>query len=326
MSSTGNEGEERLWSKEELRARAKEEDRRNRFKRASSPQRTRGAANQSAAEEEHSEEDLLKEGGKKVEWKRQKGSVEARIVLGPEGEFQLVFSSATERLRPEKGKGARFKGLRRWAVSFQGGSSLDDLRRVLNKPSWGLWDQEKGEPSLAFKAAEQLVSCSIEINRGNLRALLIRRLHEKAKHEGISSVELDEVTENTPCAYPKPELDTLREQLAGANKELARTEEQLHTTRYQLVTAHDAIFLATEALFKGDWKKIEKAFDLLQRDQWPEDIKRLRVHAVDLAGDLQRPPTKIELRKRYDPKERMDPSQFAKLLKRAGLSWLRRAG
>ena len=41
-----------------------------------------------------------------------------------------------------------------------------------------------------------------------------------------------------------------------------------------------------------------------------------------LAATLQRPPTKKELRERYDPDERKDASQFSRLLKPAGLSWL----
>ena len=62
------------------------------------------------------------------------------------------------------------------------------------------------------------------------------------------------------------------------------------------------------------------AFDLLRK--WPQGIEKLKWDAVALAGKLQRPPTKAELRKSYDPDEKMDPAQFSRLLNPAGLSWL----
>ena len=101
--------------------------------------------------------------------------------------------------------------------------------------------------------------------------------------------------------------------------------EQLDRVNEQLIMAQDAISLAVEALSKGLGTKMQKAFDVLRDDsQWPQDIVKLQRYAVDLAADLQRPPTKAELRRRYDPDRRIDPSKFAKLLRHAGLSWMRR--
>ena len=67
------------------------------------------------------------------------------------------------------------------------------------------------------------------------------------------------------------------------------------------------------------------AFNLLQDDsQWPQDIIRLQELAVMLAAKLQRPPTKAEFRKRYNPSDTLKEKDFSLLLKRAGLSWLKK--
>lgn len=65
------------------------------------------------------------------------------------------------------------------------------------------------------------------------------------------------------------------------------------------------------------------AFKLLQDDsQWPQDIKDLQQLAMRLAARLQRPPTKAELRMRYNPT--LKEKDFSLLLKHAGLSWLKK--
>ena len=57
------------------------------------------------------------------------------------------------------------KGLARWTVFLKGTTSRHDLHRELSKSTRGLWvwdkekdDKEKGEPSVAFKAVEQLLA------------------------------------------------------------------------------------------------------------------------------------------------------------------------
>ena len=76
--------------------------------------------------------------------------------------------------------------------------------------------------------------------------------------------------------------------------------------------AQDAIGLVVEALStKGLAVKMQKAFYLLRADsQWLPEVTKLRFLARDLANELQRPPTKAELRKRYDPGSRIDPSSL----------------
>jgi hypothetical protein len=88
--------------------------------------------------------------------------------------------------------------------------------------------------------------------------------------------------------------------------------------------AYDAISLTVERLAQGLGEKLQMAFKLLQSDRWPQDIDKLQEQAIRLAINLQRPPTKAELRKRYDPRDTLYESDFAVLLKHAGLSWLKR--
>ena len=153
--------------------------------------------------------------------------------------------------------------------------------------------------------------------------MLLYRLHEKAKQEAGSPIE-PEPGEGALYIYPKPELETLREQLAVANEQLAEAEEQLNRVSHQRAMAHDAISLTIEALSQELGGKMQMAFELLHSDQWPQDIDKLQEHAMTLAAELQRPPTKAELRKRYNPSGRLRESEFSELLKHAGLAWLRR--
>jgi hypothetical protein len=76
--------------------------------------------------------------------------------------------------------------------------------------------------------------------------------------------------------------------------------------------------------------KLQVAFELLNDPQWPRQIGELRDHALDLACDLQRPPSKKELKDQFDPPllhhalGLVGATKFASLLKVAGLSWLKR--
>jgi hypothetical protein len=277
--SIGNNSEEEPLTLSELRALAAEYDRQAKLASKAIPLIIeRGGASQARAKRrEVPEKDLLALGGKKT------GS---DIIFGTDGETQLIF-------RPSKG---RFEGAARWTVSLKGNISHYDTQRELNKANRELWDKEKGEPSVAFKAAEQLLACHVE----ELRAcqVEVRTLHE-----------LNE----------RPETETVMEQVSKMSEQLNRVSEQL-------IMAQDAISLVVEALSKELGGKLQIAFDMLRDDsQWPRDIERLRWHATVLACDLQRPPSKKELKQRHDPDRRIDPSPFAELLKSAGLSWLPRA-
>jgi len=66
----------------------------------------------------------------------------------------------------------------------------------------GAWDKEKGEPSVAFKAAEQLLACDAQM----------RERYERAKQRATSSIE-PKTTKDALYIYPKLLLETLREEL-----------------------------------------------------------------------------------------------------------------
>jgi hypothetical protein len=111
----------------------------------------------------------------------------------------------------------------------------------------------------------------------------------------------------------RPETEAVMEQLV-------KMSERLDTVNEQLLRAQAAIGLVVEVLYRGLGKKLKKAFDMLRDDrQWLEEVTNLRLNALALAGELQRPPTKGELRKRHGTLEEKD---FTPLLEHAGLSWL----
>jgi hypothetical protein len=97
-----------------------------------------------------------------------------------------------------------------------------------------------------------------------------------------------------------------------------------------MINAHLTILTTLQALkrdVKNESRKLQVAFEWLDDHQWPSQIEKLRHHALMLARDLQRPPSKKELKDRFDP--RLPPyqvraSEFSTLLKAAGLSWLKR--
>ena len=323
--STGNDSEEETPTYSELGALARERDRQDKL-----ASKARGRANQARAkrrvtshvsgknlEAENLEAEKLaaKYDGKKV-------GVE--VVFGPEGGTQLVFRRLyRSRIRGPDGETQfifrRVKGDAGWNVGLrEGANSRYDFKRELNKANRALWNKEKGEGSLVVKAAEQLLACHVEIE--GLRKLQLR---ERAKQEGVSLIEPDEAAEETLYTYPKPEVDTLREQLSSARKQLDREI-------VSLIRARDAISLTIEALSKRLGKKMQMAFDKLgDKSQWSQDIEKLKWHAVALAWDLQRPPAKAELRKSYNSTRHhangaLGESKFSPLLKHAGFSWLKK--
>jgi hypothetical protein len=326
--SIGKEGEEKIPTHSEPAALARKRDRQDKLagKARARAKRVRShvLGKDLAAENLEAEKLAAKYNGKKV-------GVE--VVFGPEGETQLVFRRVYRRsIRGPDGEiqciYRRVKGgVAGWIVGLREGAiSRDDFRRELNKSKTALWNKEKGEGSLAFKAAEQLEACHVEI--AGLRKLQLR---ERAKQEGVALIEPDAAAQETPYIYPKPEIDTLREELPSARKQLERVEEQLATAIYELIRARDAISLTFEALSKGLGGKMQKAFDRSHdKGQWPRDIEKLKWHAVALAWELQRPPTKAELRKSYNSTRHhvdsaLGESKFSPLLKHAGLRWLDKA-
>jgi hypothetical protein len=150
----------------------------------------------------------------------------------------------------------------------------------------------------------------------------VSHLREGAKQE------VAEPAEGALYIYPKPELETLREQLALASEQLAaEAEEQSSHMSYQLAMAYDANSLTVEALSKGHGGKLQIAFKLLQEDsqedsQWPQDVYKLQRDLLRLGWETQQPPTKVALRARFNPSGTLGDTEFSLLLKYAGLSWL----
>jgi hypothetical protein len=236
-----NDSEEKRLTLSELRALAEKQDKQD------------GPWKKEEELPEVSLEELLALGGKKT------GN---QIVFGPEGKTQLIF-------RPSKGMVGRAPA--RWTISLKGKTSAYDTQRELSRANHGLWDKgegkdkEQGQPAVAFKAARQLLACHAEV---------------QAKQETVLSIG-PEVAEGAPYIYPKPEIETLIE-------ELAKAEDELNEERNQRTMAHDAISLTIEVLSKGDGGKVQKAFDLLQRDQWPGHYEAPRI-CHDFGGKTSTP-------------------------------------
>jgi hypothetical protein len=88
-----------------------------------------------------------------------------------------------------------------------------------------------------------------------------------------------------------------------------------------------AIFAALEALkrdVENKGRKLQVAFEWLEGKGSPSQIVKLHHHAVALAVKLERPPSKSELRADFKLGQRIQiqPTNFATLLRRAGLGWL----
>jgi hypothetical protein len=78
--------------------------------------------------------------------------------------------------------------------------------------------------------------------------------------------------------------------------------------------------LDRDAKTKG--RKLQLAFKLLTDDQWPQRIDQLQERTWSLSVEHQRPPYKRELRKSFAPQWQIRASNFAALLRIAGLGWL----
>lgn len=92
--------------------------------------------------------------------------------------------------------------------------------------------------------------------------------------------------------------------------------------RSQVYFAISATLQALERDRNSKGRKLQLAFALLTDHQWPRQIEKLLDHARDLAVEFQRPPYKLELRKNFDPQQRIQTSNFATLLRNAWLGWL----
>ena len=142
-------------------------------------------------------------------------------------------------------------------------------------------------------------------------------------------------------------LEELKRDLGKAGRNLWNAAEQKPDIAFQAVEAllfcygefkglpkneqqkaqvHFAILATLEALerdAKTKARRLQLAFKLLtDNNQWQSQIGKLRDHLRTLAIELQRPPYKLELRKNFDPQQRVQTSNFTTLLRVAGLGWL----
>jgi len=96
------------------------------------------------------------------------------------------------------------------------------------------------------------------------------------------------------------------------------------------VDARLAIMATLNALeqdTKAKTRKLQVAFKLRTGAKWLQPIDQLHEHTFSLSVALQRPPSKKELKEKFDQHWegfKIQSADFAKLLKRAGLAWLRR--
>jgi hypothetical protein len=95
------------------------------------------------------------------------------------------------------------------------------------------------------------------------------------------------------------------------------------------IYAQFAILTTLQALerdLKNNSHKLKLAYEMRTGVGTPSKNDKLYGHAAALAVELQRPPTKKELKDRFDSKLQhpFDPSEFSKRLKETGLSWLKR--
>jgi hypothetical protein len=146
----------------------------------------------------------------------------------------------------------------------------------------------------------------------------------------------------------KPSLEEMRRELSKAGRGLWNAAQQKPDVAFQAVEgllncwnwfkglpsdeqqqahAQFAISATLQALERdrqSKGRKLQLAFALLTDDQWPGEIDKLLGNAVMLACELQRPPSKKELKNRFDPCGNMHAWRFTELLKHAGLAWLKR--
>ena len=110
-----------------------------------------------------------------------------------------------------------------------------DTQRELSKYGRGLLDKEKGELSVAFKAAEQLVACHVEkLQACHVEVTPLHELNESLKIEAVM-------------------------------EQLVKVSERLETVSHQLMMAQDAMGLVVEALStKGLAVNLQQAFYLLR--------------------------------------------------------------
>lgn len=102
------------------------------------------------------------------------------------------------------------------------------------------------------------------------------------------------------------------------------------SSKERALAARHCLLALHEALRAGKGKKLQIAFDLLSSEAaWAgtDKVDALQEQCLLLATEKQRPPSKKELKDRFERKGNLiDKSSFAELLRHAGLGWLRQEG
>jgi hypothetical protein len=233
-----------------------------------------------------SEAELRKLGGKK-EMVQRKDGPQVRIIFGPPGETRFIYM-------PE-GSG--------WRVALDAKPSLEEeLKRVLNKSGIGLWNVPKPEQQPEDAPTEQKPAVGED------------------KQKGKFDIAVQAVDALLTCSRDWQDFLALPK------------SKQKKADLYRAMINVQLTILSTLQALKRDVKtnrrKLQVAFGLLEGKGTPSKSVKLCDHAEYLAAELQRPPTKKELKDRFDstlpPQYPLESSEFSKVLKVAGLSWLKR--
>jgi hypothetical protein len=145
-------------------------------------------------------------------------------------------------------------------------------------------------------------------------------------------------TEQKPAVAEDKQKEKLDIAVQAVDALLAWSRDWQHFTalskseqKRAMIYAQLAILTTLQALKRDVEKggrKLQLAFEWLTGEGSPSQIVKLCDHLRDLAVELQSPPSKKELKDRFDstlpPQYPVHPSEFSKLVKVAGLSWLKR--
>lgn len=178
-----------------------------------------------------------------------------------------------------------------WMVALDAKPALEeDLKRVLNQAGRNLWNVPEPEHQPDIAATEQKPAVA-----------------EDKQREGMD----------------------IAVQAVDALLYWSQNWQDFSEQKNAMIYAQLAILTTLQALerdLKNKSHKLRLAFEMRTGVGTPSKNDKLYGHAVALAVELQRPPTKKELKDRFDSKLQhpFDPSEFSKRLKETGLSWLKR--
>jgi hypothetical protein len=179
---------------------------------------------------------------------------------------------------------------RAWMVALDANPRAlkEELKRELNRSGRNLWNVPKLEQQPDIAATEQKPAVA-----------------EDKQREGMDI-----------AVHAVDALLSCFESFKG----LPSNKQQADEVQFAIIATLEVL----ERDAKNENSKLQLAFELLIDPQWPGQIEKLCHHALMLAVKLQRPPYKSELRADFELGQRIQiqPTNFATLLRRAGLGWL----